>query len=113
MGFFFGGVGGKNENYVMDGQKENDVISTAYMILLLWPISVVSGAFRQTRRKGRGELGEGGGRDIPICARKLEILKGDKTDGCSKKTSLYVTCLVLFIILHGRFDVRCGIQHNL
>ena len=23
------GVGGKNENYVMDGQKDNDVISTA------------------------------------------------------------------------------------
>ena len=25
--FFRGGVGGKNENYVMDGQKDNDVIS--------------------------------------------------------------------------------------
>ena len=23
------GVGGKNKNYVMDGQKDNDVISTA------------------------------------------------------------------------------------
>ena len=31
------GVGGKNEPYVMDGQKDNDVISTAYRCLLLWP----------------------------------------------------------------------------
>ena len=41
----------------MNGQKANDVISTAYRCLLLWPISIVSGAFGQTRRKG----GEGGG----------------------------------------------------
>ena len=29
------GVGGKNENYVMDGLKDNDVISTAYRCSLL------------------------------------------------------------------------------
>ena len=41
-----GGVEGKIiENYVMDGQKDNDVISTAYRCLLLRPISIVSGAF--------------------------------------------------------------------
>ena len=27
------------------------------------------------------------------------LRKGDKSDGCSKKTSLYISCLVLFIIL--------------
>ena len=48
------GVGGKNENYVMDGLKNNDVISTAYRCLLLRPISIVSGAFGQTRRKWEG-----------------------------------------------------------
>ena len=26
----------------MDGQKDNDVTSTAYRCLLLWPISIVS-----------------------------------------------------------------------
>ena len=40
-----------------------------------------------------------GGRNTPICARKLEILEGDKSDGCSKDTSLYITCLVTFIFL--------------
>ena len=50
----FLGVGGKNENYVVNGQKDNDVISTAYRCLLLWPISIVSGAFGQTRQKGGG-----------------------------------------------------------
>ena len=34
------GVGGKNENYVMDSRKDNDVISTAYRCLLLWAISI-------------------------------------------------------------------------
>ena len=45
-----GGLGGKIfENYVMDGQKNNnDVISTAYRCLLLRPILIVSGAFGQT-----------------------------------------------------------------
>ena len=47
-------MGGKNGNYVMDGQKHNDVISTAYRCLLLWSISIVSGVFEQTRRKGGG-----------------------------------------------------------
>ena len=41
-------VGGKDENYVMDGQDDNDVISTAYRCLLLWPILIVSGTFGQT-----------------------------------------------------------------
>ena len=27
------------------------------------------------------------------------MLKGDKSDGCSKTTSLCITCLVLFIIV--------------
>ena len=43
-GVEWGGVGGERiENYVMDDQKDNDVISTAYiyMCLLLWPISIV------------------------------------------------------------------------
>ena len=49
----------------MDGQKDNDVISTAYRCLLLRPILIVSGAFGQTRRKGGGgriggRSGEGG-----------------------------------------------------
>ena len=59
-------MGGKIiENYVMDGQKNNnDVISTAYRCLLLRPILIVSGAFGQTRRKGGGGIGgrRGGGR---------------------------------------------------
>ena len=50
------GVGGKNENYVMDDQKDNNVISTAYWCLLLWPISIVSEAFGQTRWKGGGGI---------------------------------------------------------
>ena len=52
------GVGRKNENYVMDGQKDIDVISTAYRCLLLWPTSIVSGAFRQL---GGNEGGGAGG----------------------------------------------------
>ena len=54
--------------------------------------------------------GAGGGeRDTPICARKVLLLKGDKSDGCSKKTSLYITCLVLFIILEDlMLDVVCN-----
>ena len=49
-------MGGKNENYVSDGQKDNDVISTAYRCLLLRPISIVSGAFGQTRRKKKKKI---------------------------------------------------------
>ena len=45
-----GGVGGGRgggiiETFVMDGQKDNDVVSTAYRCLLLRPILIVSGAF--------------------------------------------------------------------
>ena len=47
VGGGFRGVGGMNENYVMDGQKDNDVISTAYRCLLLWPISIVIGTLGQ------------------------------------------------------------------
>ena len=47
---------------------------------------------------GRG----GGGAGVTsLCARKLSTLKGGKFDHCRKKTCLYVTCLVLFIILEG------------
>ena len=35
----------------MDGPKDNDVISTAWRCLLVWPISIVGGAFEQTRQK--------------------------------------------------------------
>ena len=52
-------MGGKNEDYVMDSHKDNDVISTAYRCLLVRPISIVSGAFGQTRRKGGGVGGKG------------------------------------------------------
>ena len=44
----------------MDGQKDNDVISTAYRCLLLRPILIVSGAFGQTMRKGGGNRGTEG-----------------------------------------------------
>ena len=37
--------GGIIETFVMDGQKDNDVVSTAYRCLLLRPILIVSGAF--------------------------------------------------------------------
>ena len=40
-----GGGGGIIETFVMDGQKDNDVVSTAYRCLLLRPILIVSGAF--------------------------------------------------------------------
>ena len=47
-----------NESYVMDGYKDNDVISIAWECLLLWPISIVDGAFEQKGgKKERG--GEG------------------------------------------------------
>ena len=61
-----GGLGGKIiENHVMDGQKDNDVISTAYRCLFVRPILIVSGAFGQTRRKGGGIGGRrGGGRGL-------------------------------------------------
>ena len=38
---------------------------------------------------------------MSICARKLKILKGHKSDGCSKKTSVYIICLVMFTFLEG------------
>ena len=51
-----------NESYVMDGWKDNDVISIALKCLLLWPISIVSGAFERTGRGTKGGAGEGGRR---------------------------------------------------
>ena len=43
------------------------------------------------------------------CARKLYILKGNKPDDFSKKTCLFITCLVLFIILEDlMLDVECN-----
>ena len=44
---------------------------------------------------------EGGGASISICARKLQTLEGDESDGCCKKTPLYIARLVMFIILEG------------
>ena len=43
----------------------------------LWQILILGGAFEQ-----EGTGGAGGGRDTSICARKLKILEGDKSDGC-------------------------------
>ena len=42
-----------------------------------------------------GSGGRGGGGGLNMCA----DLKGDESDGFSKKTSLYITRLVMFIIL--------------
>ena len=54
-----GGEGVMNESF-MDGYKGNGVISTAYKCLLLWPISIVSGAFERTGRgTKRWEGGDG------------------------------------------------------
>ena len=41
------------------------------------------------------------GASISICARELKTLEGDESDGCSKKTPLYITRLVMFIFLEG------------
>ena len=52
--------------------------------------------------------GVGGGRDISKFARKIYILKRDKSDGFTKNTSLYTFCLVRFAILEGlMLDVVC------
>ena len=40
---------------------------------------------------------------------KLQTLKGDECDGCSKKTPLYITRLVMFFCSR-RFDVTCSTQ---
>ena len=48
---------------------------------------------RVRREKGAGGL------DTSVCARKLHIPEGDKSDGCSRETSLFITCLVLYVIL--------------
>ena len=57
-----------------------------------------SWAFEQKGSGGRG-LVAGGGRDTSICAQTHILFEGDKSDGCSKNTSLNITCLVLFKIL--------------
>ena len=43
-----------------------------------------------------------------MCLETIKILKGDKPDGCSKKTCLYIICLVMFTILEGlMLDAVC------
>ena len=66
----------------MDGQKDNDVISTAYRCLLLRPILIVSGAFGQTRRKGGGDRGtEGrGGEGLGFVMKKRSV-EGEERGG--------------------------------
>ena len=88
------------------------MISAGWQCSLLWQILIVGGSFEQ-----EGSGGAGGGRNTSICARKLKILEGDKSDGCSNNTSLYIFCLVLFIFLAGLMlgvvyntIFRCGIQ---
>ena len=56
----FEGGGGMNESYVVDGRKDNDVISIAQKCVLRWPISIVSGAFE---RNGQGTKGTRGGEE--------------------------------------------------
>ena len=64
---------------------------------------IFDGAFEQ---EGSGGAGAGGGRDTSICARKLYILEGDKSDGCSKNTSLYNVYHLPGIVYCSRiFDV--------
>ena len=76
------------------------------MFTTLRQVLNLGGAFEQEGwRRGKGS----GGRDTSICARKLHILKGDKSYGCSRNTSLYITCLVLFIIVEELIlDVVCN-----
>ena len=50
-----------DESYVMDGSKDNGVISIAWKCFLLWPISIVSGTFERTGRGTKGGGGAGGG----------------------------------------------------
>ena len=47
------GFGGLNSSYVMDSQKDEDVILIEYKCFLLRPISTLGGAFKQVK----GELG--------------------------------------------------------
>ena len=98
-------MGGKSENYVVDGQQDNGVISILYRCMLFWPISIVS--VGRLNKLG-GKRGGGGGGGL-ICPRKLYILKGDKLDGNSMKTPIYIICLVMLIILEGLvFDAVCN-----
>ena len=46
-----------------------------------------------------GSGGKGNGRDNSICARGLEIVEGDKSDGCRTSVLVYFTCLGLHILL--------------
>ena len=45
-----------------------------------------------------------------MCAEtKLKTLEGDESDRCSKKTPLFVTCLVMYSILEGLiFRIVCN-----
>ena len=53
--------------------------------------------------RGTGGGGGKGGEDgaFQDVRGNYKSLKGDKPDGCSKKTSLYIICLVMFTILEG------------
>ena len=54
--------------------------------------------------------GSGAGGEFQYVRGNYNSLKeGDKSDGCSNKTSLYITCLVIFSILEGlMLDVVCN-----
>ena len=55
--------------------------------------------------------GRGGGAHFNMCAETLNPfnIKGDNSGSCIKKTSLYITCLVTFIVLEGlMLDVVCN-----
>ena len=78
------GVGAAmSSSFGTDGQKYDEMIQAGWLCLLLWQISILGGAFEQ-----EGSREAGTGRDLSICARKLKIHEGDKSDGCSKKAFL-------------------------
>ena len=82
-------------NYgMMNGLMDNEMISAGWYCLLFWQILISGGAFKQ---EGSGA---GGGDHFNMCAETI-ILEGDESDGCSKKTPLYITRLVMFIFLEG------------
>ena len=74
--------------------------------MLLWQILILGEAFEQEGSGGAG-AGRGGGETLQYVRGNYTSLKGtNKSDGCSKKTSLYITCLVLFTEYYSsRFDV--------
>ena len=73
------------------------MISAGWQCLLLWQILISGGAFEQ-EGSGRGHTS--------ICGRKLYILEGDKSDGCSNNTSLPLYHLPGIVDYSSRFDVN-------